>query len=167
MFVKDIREILSETLKPQDALPLPLDEFNFVFDVALNAAQLTMAVRNPREYKLTISLPDGASTRMSFPNTALNRAMVAIKQHYHRDLRTVQSAMWRFMAVLHALLDCDLQPWIRRSDDRSEPLSIHPAVVDAAATLHLDADGWLSLPELRAEVERIAREKYPEDICDK
>ncbi len=141
-------------LRPRDALPFSPAEFGRLFHLALTAGQDPVRAADEAE-------PDLHIGDYRVPETPFRRAALALKAELDDDAR-FKSALWRFCAVMELYQRRALTPWARRSRDRPDTDAIHPAVLDVASEMRLSKSGKLPRDKFLAEVERVARHRYPE-----
>lgn len=127
-------------------------EFGRIFEIALTAGQAGAS---------TAPAASSESTRSrAKAESPFTRAALALRQHFGDETAHLQSALWRFYAVMALYRRGALGPWVRRSPRRPEVGAIHPAVLDVAARMRLSNNGKLPIDKFLAEVERVARTTY-------
>lgn len=144
--------------KPHEVLTFDLEEFSYVFDLAMHASMVKLAARNPSDKSMLLENSDGSVVRLRPTDIPINRAAMAVVEHYRNDHSKYYSMMFRLFALMEILEDKALDRWRREDKDIPEIREIHRAVIDAAATFPLTKRGRFSRPKFLKEVERIASE---------
>ncbi len=144
----------------EELLPLDPEEFSRVFALAMKAAGEKASPTTPELPRVKLEEEDGSVSEYQFIDIPVNRAMMQVVAHY-KDKAQGISALARVNEVIRIARSEDLAQWVRESPDKPES-QIHPAVIEAAATIKLTKALRFPLPEFLREVHRIASEKYPE-----
>ncbi|MDH3413176.1 MAG: hypothetical protein OEM98_11875 [Gammaproteobacteria bacterium] len=147
--------------RPEDAGALDAGEFAEVFQLAILAGERPQdlegeAAAGPDEELLG---DDGLPLQLS--DTPYNRAAMALKRRYGEDRGGFASAFYRFRALMELISKDALGAWARSSIRRQGALRIHPAVLDVASDMRLSKNGKFAMKKFLAEVEIVARERYP------
>lgn len=90
------------------------------------------------------------------------RAAVALRDHFNDDKRRFESAMARFVALMHLFTHNRLQQWVRTSANNATAQDIHPAVIHAAAQMKLNKSGKFPERKFLSVVAALASERYGE-----
>ncbi|NIR32507.1 MAG: hypothetical protein GWN84_25015 [Gammaproteobacteria bacterium] len=142
-------------MRPRDALPFSPAEFGRLFNLALTAGQDPARTAGQTD-------PDLRIGDYRVPETPFRRAALALKAELGDDDARFKSALWRFCAVMELYRLRALTPWARRRAERHDADAIHPAVLDVASQMRLSKSGKLPRDKFLAEVDRVARVRYPE-----
>ncbi len=87
-------------------------------------------------------------------------AALALREHLADRPERFDSAMARFVALMHLFAGGQLTSWVRPSPNNSNAQDIHPAVVHVAAEMPLNRNGKFPTRKFLAEVDKIAAARY-------
>ncbi len=143
-------------MNPSEAVAFELEEFRFVFSLAVHAGHLSIPASErmfgPLEHE-----PDGPSLRAA--NIPINRAGAAVLDHYEGGGVQYHSFMCRFFAFMDLVSSGALDAWMPESTESPGAREIHPAVIDVAARIPLTRKGKFPKRFVK-EVKRLARREY-------
>ncbi len=122
------------------------DEFGLLVETAIHAGQ-------HRE-------PLIANTDSAAVNGPYVKAAVALRDHFGDDKRRFESAMARFVALMHLFSHNRLEQWVRTSANNATAQDIHPAVIHAAAQMKLNKSGKFPERKFLSLVAALASEQY-------
>ena len=142
-------------LKPEEIPAVDLDHFIFAFSVGDAAASYRMPMKSQCENKFVIS-DDKESQEFVLTDNPLNRATLAIREQCGDDGEMFQAVMYRLFALMKVLDNKKIQRWTRVSAKKSDGIEIHPAVLEAAASLPLNKRGRFQVQGFLKAVEAIA-----------
>lgn len=160
---------MAKNRKPRRINPLPSydklqtidpDEFDTALGWYMNAAAKKAIVENPTNLGLTLIDENGKVSGIRFTDIPLNRGMVALKERYGNDSDKYFSVATRMFALFKILHDPALGEWMRRGEEITE---VHPAVIDAAATVRINFEGNFTLEEFIVKVKELANTKYKDE----
>jgi hypothetical protein len=148
----------------EQAQPLDPKEFAFLVQVAQAAGTMRTPVTNPEQFGFNLVSEDGETTGIRFTDHPVNRAMLAVKEHYGEDRDRAVAAMMRLMAfwVIYRTVECDR--WKKKDPEDVGFTLLHDSVMDVAATMPLNGDGHFDVPRFFAKVAEVAERDYPEDF---
>jgi hypothetical protein len=155
------------------SLPLrfraPIDpaEFRFCLELGAAAASQKMPMVNPESCEpILLQEENGDTTSILLKNTPINRAFLAIAQHFRSSAWSATdesdgcarftSVHLRFRAIANVMKHPLAKNWRRGFNGEGT----HEAVVDAAATAELNGNGEFDPKQFFELVEKIAAEKY-------
>lgn len=104
--------------------------------------------------------------RVSPKDTPLHRAVFGVMDHYkdHPRQQAIGTRLGAFYFLVNDVADTGrLDKWQKPSEEDAEVMLLHPAVVDAIATVPLTRFGGFEVQEFFTAVEKIAKENY-EDL---
>lgn len=141
--------------------PLDPEEFKRVFALAMKAAAKERPPTNSELPGGKMVEEDGSVSEDQVAETPFTWSMDPVMAHYKDEVLQGLSAMTRVDEIMELARAGALGQWVRPNSDTLDSL-IHPAVIEAAATIRLTKALRFPLPEFLREVRRIASEKYPE-----
>jgi hypothetical protein len=141
--------------------PLDIDVFNTAFNFAMNAYTGDAKVEDASKRGLNIVDDDGSVTEIRFTDIPMNRMMTALLERFGANSQCA-SATGRIWALLDLLRNDQLKDWVRKGDDASF-VEIHPAVIDAAATVMMDSHGQFPLDDFLSKVKEIDQARYQDN----
>jgi hypothetical protein len=144
--------------RPEFLPPMDWDQFAFAWDTAVAAGHLTMPVRNPETYHMNVELEDGDVREYVPRDMPLNRAALAVREHFAEDRESFFNFMTRFFALLDVFRIGTVSEWCCQNPKDPEAQDIHPAVIYAAAELKLNAEGHFPADEFHARVAALVSE---------
>ena len=103
--------------------------------------------------------------RVSPKDTPFHRAVYGVLDHYkdHPQQKAISTRLGAFYFLVNDVRDTGhLDKWQKPSEEDKEAMLLHPAVIDAIATVPLTRFGGFKVEEFFATVQKIAREKYHE-----
>ena len=150
-----------KTFNPSEAQTFVFEEFAFAFALAVHAGHLQIPV-HPQHYKVDLEDEDGEVSTLRFTDTRMNRAAIALKEHFGQEYEKFESAMWRFMAFIDLVRNDALVKWIRDSATDPQAKEVHPAFIEVCGQMRLTRQGKFSKNRFLQALERIAKEKYPD-----
>lgn len=136
--------------------PIDPDEFKTALNWAVNAAAKRAKVTNPSKLGVNIELGDSIE-RISFADSPLNRALVALKERYFDDSDKFINISRRIFALFDILRHPAMAAYTQVEGEFTE---IHPAAADAAAEVMLDSKGNFPPELFLAKVKELAETKY-------
>ncbi len=139
--------------------PIDPDEFDTALNWAMNAASGKAIVTNPSKTRLNIDLGNGKVEQIGFTDIPINRAMMAITERYGNSDKNYFVSM-RMFALFHIMHNPAMNKWMKKGE---EMIGLHPAVIEAAATVMLGSDGNFPVNSFLAKVEQVAKTKYKEE----
>lgn len=143
--------------RPHEALAFDPKEFAYVFDLAMHASMRKVDVNKPSKQGFSIVEEDGSIHEYRLGDTPMNRAILAVRDHFSGEQKKSYSAMLRIFALTDLMNSNALSQWTRETEEGRE---IHNAVLDAAATVNLTKKGKFPRDKFLKEVARIERENY-------
>ena len=146
--------------KFEDAQPFDPAEFNTALSWYENAALKKAKVDNPQDYGATFDFGNGKIERIAFTDIPLNRGMIALKERYGDDQDKFFSIVLRIQSLFKLYQDKNVEKYLRRN---GEIVEIHPAVIDAAATVKLNDQGWFPVDKFIETVDELIHIKYKDD----
>jgi hypothetical protein len=149
---------------PEKTKPVDPEHFGFAMQLASAASSYRMPMESPAKQKIMLEMPDGKLQEIRFTDIPMNRAAMAIRDHFAPDMEAARSAMMRWMALVRLASHPSMRKWERRSGENQEWIEIHNAVFDAAALLPLNKNGDFNVKAFFKKVEEIASgDKYAEE----
>jgi hypothetical protein len=128
---------------------------------AVNAGIGQAIVEDPTKRGLRILDEDGGVSEIRFADTPMNRMITALLERFGAT-DEYASAASRIWALFGAIRQGELKEWIRPGET-AEITEIHPAVMDAAATVILTPDGKFPTEEFLAKVKELDQANYQDD----
>src|ERR1044072_6380925 len=86
--------------KMHEVLPFEVEEFSYVFDIAMHASMNKRAARNPSDKSILFEESDGSVVRLSPTDIPMNRAAMAVVEHHRNDTPKYYSMMFRLCALM-------------------------------------------------------------------
>ena len=129
----------AKQLRPRDVAPLEPEEFGIAFQAALDAGQ---------------------SSTGAPASSPWQRARRALERRFADDSDKIESADWRFRAVMDLFTRDVLVDWTRAGVGAASRVEIHPAVLDVASRMRLASNGKFPVRKFLADVARTARRNY-------
>jgi hypothetical protein len=146
--------------KFEDAQPFDPAEFNTALDWYENAALKKAQVDNPEKFGAIFDFGNGKVEEIRFTDIPMNRGMIALKERYGDDQDKFFSIVLRIQSLFKIYQDGVVEKYIRR---KGEIVEIHPAVVDAAASVKLNDQGWFPVDKFLETVDELIHTKYKDD----
>jgi hypothetical protein len=122
------------------------EEFGWLVETAIRAGQ----DREP-----LLAKTDSAAVHGPYITAA-----AALRDHFGDDKRRFESAMARFVALMHLFTHNRLGKWVRTSPRNATVQDIHPAVIHAAAQMKLNKNGKFPERKFLSLVAELASEQY-------
>ncbi len=126
-------------LRPQDVAPLEPAEFGVAFQIALDAGQNSQSATSSSPWE---------------------HARFALKKHFADQKDKLESANFRFRALMDLYTRDVLAGWVRSSANASTRTEIHPAVLDVASRQRLARNGRFPVRKFLEKVTESARTDY-------
>ena len=145
--------------RPENIKPVDPEQFGFAMQLGSAAASYRMPMESPTKQGLNIEMSDGTVQRLAFTDIPMNRAAMAIRDHFAPDMETARAAMMRWMALIRISSSEKMTRWRRRPADDSDNIEIYAAVFDAAATVPLTDTGDFDEELFFRKVEEIAADE--------
>lgn len=124
------------------------DEFGYIVEIALQAGHI---------HALAVTEIDTRRARNPYA-----RAALALQDYFGDDKRRFESAMSRFVALMHLFTRGRLRAWVRASPTKTDTSDIHPAVIHTAAQMKLNQNRKFPERKFLAVVAQLAEEHYRE-----
>lgn len=86
--------------RPENTKPVDPEQFGFAMQLASAAASYRMPMESPTKQRLNIKMDDGTVQRLAFTDIPMNRAAMAILDHFAPDMETARAAMMGWMALI-------------------------------------------------------------------
>jgi hypothetical protein len=135
--------------------PVTREELGFAVAVGGAAASYKMPTPSPTKFGLALTENDGTVMNIRFTDIPLNRGMLAIREHCGGDPSKFFSLAFRLFALGSILRRKEIAPWIRRNVSPGVD-EVHPAVIEAAATLPLNSRGHFDARTFFQKVKEVA-----------
>jgi hypothetical protein len=103
--------------------------------------------------------------RVAPKDIPLHRAVFGVMDHYkdHPQREAISTRLGAFYFLVNDVRDTGRwDKWQKPSEEDAEAMMLHPAVVDAIATVRLTKFGGFEVDEFFRAVEKIAKENYTE-----
>ena len=84
----------------------------------------TRPMESPTKQRLNIKMDDGTVQRLAFTDIPVNRAAMAIRNHFAPDMETARAAMMRWMAFIRISSSERMKKWQRCPPDDSDNIEI-------------------------------------------
>jgi hypothetical protein len=148
---------------PEKTKPVDPEQFRFAMQLASAASSYRMPMDSPAKQRIMIEMPDGNVQQFSFTDIPMNRAAIAIRDHFAPDIETAMCALMRWRALARVISSPSMRKWERHSEEDPEGIEIHGAVIHAAAVMPLTKNGHFDKRKFFKTVEEIASsEEYAE-----
>ena len=141
--------------------PIDPDVFIVAINFAMNAASGNAITDDPTKMGVNLLDEDGSVSKIRFADIPMNRAMLALKERFAGDSDMFASAATRMFALGNIFEDPRFYKWIKHGNDSDE---VHEAVIEADATVMLDAEGEFPPDEFLLKVEELTETKYKDDF---
>lgn len=138
-------------LRPEQAHPLDPGPFMTAFARVMAAAAQPHPHLHERVSPHIIRRDAGEDLELRLMDTPLNRVLLTLRECYDDRLDYV-SASWRVLALGAVLTDPRLAPWVHATGP--EDWELHDAIIAAAATAPLNAQGDFRIAPFCAAAER-------------
>lgn len=148
--------------RPENARILEPAEFAQAFQLAIVAGERPQDLDDSPAADQHEELVGDDGLPLQLSDTPYNRAAIALKRRYADDRAAFASAFYRFRALMELISRDALGMWARSSIRRQGALRIHPAVLDVASEMRLSKNGKFASRKFLDEVEKLARERYPD-----
>jgi hypothetical protein len=147
------------SVRPEDMLPLSMEDFEWGWNIAMAAASGAMPMVSPANRGSLLLEDEGEITEIRFTDTVMSRMMFAVKDHFGKNNPKWPSFMSRYWALQELQSDARMNRWARPD---GECVRLFEGLMEAAATLPLrSSDGGFDPDQYFARVEAIyASGKY-------
>jgi hypothetical protein len=144
----------------QSLPPLDPEEFGFLVQVGSAAAALRTPVENPQQYGGSFINRDGVSICFRFTDRPINRFMLAVQEQLGADSEKLTAVGVRFLALQTILEKKACHRWVESDPEHPWATVVHPAVIDAAATMQLNTRGEFPQRQFFRHVAELAHTRY-------
>lgn len=148
-------EILA--FQPGQVVPVEPEQFAFALQLGSAASTYRMPMKSPASTGLRLKLPGGKVQDIRFTDVPENRLLFAICDHFGSDHKTFMSVMLRFFALRCLWGDERMKKWVRQVEGEPGAVEVNEAVLVAAATFPVGAEGFFDGNAFFERVEEVAR----------
>jgi hypothetical protein len=156
---KRIKKKDSPLLKKEFLEPVDPEQFGFAIQIASAAHAFRMPMESPSTQGVNIEMGDGEIKRLVFTDIPINRAFMAMRDHFAPDFDTFQRVGLRFFALHKIWNSKNMEKWTKKDKDDPSVVLINEAVFRAGATCPLNEKGEFEETSFFMAVEKFANEK--------
>src|SRR5438093_5713348 len=109
---------------PEKTKPVDPEHFAVAVQVAAAAYSYRMPMESPAKQGLTLEMPDGNVEEIILSDVPLNRAALAIRDHFAPDMEMAGCALMRWMALMKVRSSEKMQKWVRHAERDPESFEV-------------------------------------------